>query len=214
MRTRWADNHEVHHEVKGNLACISTDWEATGQVALGPAKRTWGLKWTSSSVWLNESRTSNSREVIVAPYSQLITLCLKYHNLFQATQFKRDEKTRVYVTATKMVGGLQHITYEKRLRELALFSLGKRTLRGKAGRSSCNPQPPEGQLHSTAKLSSLVTDDITWAHSHNLQLGRFRVGISRCFFITRSSAASSGVLRSQLHGNSQVRSYDNFFLIF
>ncbi|KAK4827711.1 hypothetical protein QYF61_020989 [Mycteria americana] len=56
-------------------------------------------------------------------------------------------------------------------------------LRDKVRGLSCNPQPPEGHTDSAATCDH----DITWAHSHNLQLGRFRVDISRCFFIMRST---------------------------
>jgi len=118
-------------------------------------------------------------------YSALVRPHLEYCIQFPALQFKKDEELleRVQRRATKVIRGLEYLSYEERLRQLGLFSPKKRRLRRDL--TNAYLYLKDGCQEYGARLCSVVPSERTMDNRHKLKHRKLHLNMKKNFLTLR-----------------------------
>jgi len=94
-----------------------------------------------------------------------------------------DLLEQVQRRARRVIQGLEHLSYEERLRELGLFSLEKRRLRG--DHITAFQYLKVAYKRAGEGLFTVACSDRTRGKGFKLKKGRFKLDISKKFFTMR-----------------------------
>ncbi|KFQ77119.1 hypothetical protein N337_09177, partial [Phoenicopterus ruber ruber] len=162
-----------------DLGVLGEKLHMTQQCALTAQKANWILGCIKRSV------TSRLREVILTFCSTLMRPHLEHCIQLWAPQHKKDMDLleQVQKRATKMMRGLEHLSYEDRLRELGLFSLEKRRLQGDL--LAAFQYLKEAHKKAGEGLFTRACSDMTRDNGFKVKEGRFRLDLRKKFFPLR-----------------------------
>jgi len=160
---------------------------------------------------IRSSVASRSREGILPLYPTLVRPHLESCVQLWSPQHRKDMELleRVQRRATEMVRRLDHLSCEERLRELGLFSLGKRSLWGDLTVAFQYLKGPARELERDFLQGQVVRGQGVMA---SIKEGRFRLGRRKKFFTLRVvrhwhrlpreavAAPSPAVIKARLDG--------------